>query len=489
MIIVGNNHFPILELPFMSTVALVPSRASRWDLAAENIAVKIRWFGLVVGFLWANLEPRPGGHTATLNAILGLGTLYVLADTAYSLRGRVLLARHPLAISLLEAVFISLLCFYDGGLHSPFRYYYILSILCCAIRYTEAVTYTTCAIHCASFVMLYALLPEPSRQIRPLALTVVMLGWVTWAATALALLLKRVGHHLQELNEALQRERDTLEERVAARSRELEEAHAQMLHQEKMAAFGLLAAGIAHEVGNPLAAISSLIQLVTRRSAEPYTQEKLALAAGQLQRIQATLRELVHFSRPAASERTWSTPEELIDEALNIAKYYKRVRRRTIRTRIGAELPRVFVVRDQMIQAVLNLILNAIDATGPGGWIEVGARTENGQLILEVRDNGTGVQPQHHARLFQPHFTTKTHGTGLGLFVTRKLVQEHGGRVSFYSKPNQETAFQIHLPIPQSGDRDNGTEGETPQRRIGTTKTVPARSASHADQASAGENP
>src|SRR5438034_8985747 len=120
----------------------------------------------------------------------------------------------------------------------------------------------------------------------------------------MSLLLKSVGDYLGRLNGALRENQTHLEARIADRTRELQEAQAHVLHQEKMAAFGLLAAGIAHEVGNPLTSISSMVQMLQRRESDEYTHEKLTLVNGQLQRIQTTLRELVDFSRPAGSERT-----------------------------------------------------------------------------------------------------------------------------------------------------------------------------------------
>src|SRR5947207_5082410 len=176
---------------------------SRWELAAETIAVKIRWFGLLVGYVLVNLDDRGDGQRAVLNAILALGAVYALLDTYYSLRGRVFLGRYPLCVSLMEALFIGLLCFYHGGLESSFRYYYLLSLICCAIRYSSRVTYATCALHWASFSLLYLALPQEQRSPAALVLTLVVLGWVTWAGDAMALLLKRVGEHLGHLNDAL----------------------------------------------------------------------------------------------------------------------------------------------------------------------------------------------------------------------------------------------------------------------------------------------
>src|SRR5207247_2536723 len=164
-------------------------------------------------------------------------------------------------------------------------------------------------------------------------------GWVAWAMAALALLLKHVVVHLGRLNAALEENQALLEERIAERTRELQESQAQVLHQEKMAAFGLLAAGIAHEVGNPLTSISSVVQMLERRDPDAYTREKLGLVTGQLARIQTILRELVTFSRPASDQRGRVSVREVVDEALGIAKFYKGGKNRQIIADVPAELP------------------------------------------------------------------------------------------------------------------------------------------------------
>ncbi len=426
---------------------------SRWELAAETIAVKIRWFGILVGYALVNLHRPPAPHAAVLNAILALGAGYALLDTAASLRGRVFLGRWPLLISLMEALFIGLLCFYHEGLDSPFRYYYLLSLICCAIRHAPSVTYATCALHGLSYGLLY--LTAPGGRELNLVLTLVMLFWVTWAGTAMARLLKGVGEHLGRLNAALEENQAQLEARIAERTRELEEAQAHVLHQEKMAAFGLLAAGIAHEVGNPLTSISALVQLLQKRDCDDYTREKLALVNGQLRRIQGTLRELANFGRPASDQRTRVDLRDTVQEALNIAKYYSgpggravaRGKRPAIEVHLAADLPPLWGVRDQLVQALLNLVLNAVDAAGRGGRIEIRAERRGDAVEVTVRDDGLGVAPEHAPRLFQPYFTTKKHGTGLGLFVTRKLLADHGGTVECDSAPGRGTAFRVRLPV------------------------------------------
>jgi signal transduction histidine kinase len=418
-----------------------------WELAAETIAVKIRWFGLLFGVLVVNVGSAGDERQPMLNAILALGGGYALLDTAWSLRGRVFLGRWPLLVSGMEALFIAVLCYYHGGLESAFRHYYVLSLICCAIRHSGGVTYTTCALHCASYTLLYQALPPELRDPTALTLTLVVLFWVTWASTSMAMLLKRFGAYVVRLNNALRENQQELEARIAERTRELQESQAHVLHQEKMAALGLLAAGIAHEVGNPLTSISSLVQILQRRDSDIYTQDKLALVNGQLQRIQTTLRELINFSRPASTERTLVSLRDILEEALHIAKYYKRTRSRTIELRVASDLPLLVGVRDQLVQVFLNLVLNAIDATDRGGRIELTADAQGGWLEVAVHDDGCGIAETEQARVFQPYFTTKKDGTGLGLFVTRKLVADHGGTVTFTSAVGRGTTFAVQLPV------------------------------------------
>lgn len=425
----------------------LPSQAptSRWELAAETIALKIRWFGIVFGYFLVNLgENVP--NRALLNGILALGAAYALLDTAYSLRGKVFLRKGPVLVSVMEALFIGLLCYYHTGLESPFRYYYVLSLVCCAIRHATWVTNLTWALHSASFLILFLVLPAEQQEPRALVLTLVLIGWVTWASSALALLLKQVGNYLSQVNAELEDHRGRLEERIAERTRELQEAQAHVIHQEKMAAFGLLAAGIAHEVGNPLTSISSVVQILQKRDQDPYTQEKLGQVNGQLKRIQTTLRELINFSRPASTIRHRVALSQVVEEALNIAKYYKRTKSRGIENHVLPDLPFVLGVRDQLVQAVLNLVLNAIDATDTGGTIRIEANAHDEDVALTVHDDGCGISADKASRLFQPYFTTKQHGTGLGLFVTRKLILEHGGTIDFHSEPGRGTTFRLNLP-------------------------------------------
>jgi signal transduction histidine kinase len=396
-----------------------------------------------VGFALVNLigpdllPPGASRNVLLLNTILGIGVAYVALDTYWSYRGKVFLSNWPLAVSLLETVFIGLLCNFDLGQESAFRFYYLLSVVVCAVRYSPVITYTTFLFHATSYTIL--LLTLPSSSTLPWVIMVVSMGWVTWASIQLSMLIRIASQRLADVNEQL-------EHRIAERTQELRESQAMLVQHEKQAAFGLLAAGIAHEVGNPLAAISSLVQLLKRKSDDDDTIERYQMIGDQLRRIQGTLRELVDFSRPASSQPSLCDVRNTVEEALSIAKYYKRRKGKRIVTRYAAGLPSLRVVHDQLVQVFLNLILNAMDATPEGGTIEISTSLESGWIRIAVRDTGHGIREENRDSIFEPYYTTKSTGTGLGLFVCRQLLErESKGRIDLTETGSEGTTFSVML--------------------------------------------
>lgn len=448
----------------------------QWELAAEAITVRIRWFGLCVGYALVNFLGRQSLNQPAMNAILTLGAVFALMDTFWSLRGKVFLNRAPLIIGGMEAVFIGLLCHFDQGPQSPFRFYYFLSLLVFALRYSRGLTFAAFALHSVSFTALVLGSrfhgPEVSQPLGRESLTnlflmLVFMGWVAWAGTSLTGLLQNAGKRLRQLNTELTENQSLLEQRIAERTQELQESQAHLVQQEKHAAFGLLAAGIAHEVGNPLAAISSLVQMLNRRPTDDYTREKLLLVDDQLLRIQRTLRELVDFSRPASTQKSKCDIHEIIDAALNIAKYYKRKKGKKTVTRYAEGLPLLRAARDQLVQIFLNLILNAMDATDEGGTIEITTRLEEGWMHVAIADNGHGISTQDRERIFRPYFTTKETGTGLGLFVCRSIIEQAGeGRIELTETSPAGTTFVVYLTCEMVRNHPDVIESEEARTEI-----------------------
>lgn len=427
---------------------------TRREAQAESITVRIRWFGLGVGCLYVNLVQRETGRPE-LNGMLILGAVYALLDTLASWKGKVLLSEYRIGISVMEALFIGLLCNFDHGVSSPFRFYYFLSLLVCAIRHTPRLTFATFGLHSISYIVLglYAA-PQQEADIVTVILTLVFLGWAAWAIIALTGLLRSAGQKLVILNEELQSNQQLLERRIAARTKELQESQAMLVQQEKQAAFGLLAAGIAHEVGNPLASISSIIQMLSRKNTDEHVKERLDLVDGQLTRIQRTLRELTGFSRPTNQQHSTVDVHAAINDALNIAKYYKRWKGKTIISNFAPDLPHTRTVYDQLVQVLLNLILNALDATDEGAAMEITTQFvpetgfTPGRIGITVRDEGHGIPKETQEQIFQPYYTTKDHGTGLGLFVCRQLTRHAlGGEITLIKSTPQGTEFYVTLPV------------------------------------------
>jgi signal transduction histidine kinase len=446
---------------------------SRWELAAESTVVKLRWFGIVMGYIL--VQTRTGLHDPwAVRAFLALGAGYAALDLAFWRMGEVILKGWPLLVSLMESIFIALLCYHDTGLNSPFRWYYLLSLICCSIRNRPVVAWWTLGFHCLSLLSLAWVLGTPGQIASLPVLTLTIMAWVTWACSSLAGSLRAAGDEFARLNTELARAQQELERRVEERTSALRASQARVIQQEKMAAFGLLAAGIAHEVGNPLAALSSLVQILKRRGPDPYTSEKLDLAGRQLHRIERTIRELVDFSRPASSELSRTHVADVVEEALGIAKYYQRTQRRSIGTDVPDDLPTVVVMRDCLIQVVLNLVLNAVDATEDEGRIHLQARVEDGWLVLSVEDDGRGISLADRCRIFQPFFTTKSHGTGLGLFVSRQILEDVSGQLTYRTEPGQGSTFFVRLPLESLDlhalERVDGSDGASPSLDAGSAR-------------------
>jgi two-component system NtrC family sensor kinase len=454
--------------PAVSSPALPGRAETGWELAAEGITLRIRWFGLCVGYVLVDFLGRKLVNRPLMNSILSLGAIYALLDTFWSLKGQVFLSRWPLIVSLMEAVFIGLLCHFDNGVESPFLVYYFLSLLVCAIRYSASITYSTFALHVFSYsTLLFFGQVKNSDDATTFFLVLLFLGWVTWASTALAGLMKSAWGRLTELNRELRINQALLEQLIGERTRELQQSQALLVQHEKQAAFGLLAAGIAHEVGNPLAAISSLVQMLNRRQPDDYTRQKLHLVDDQLRRIQGILRELVDFSRPATKERSMCDIHTIIDAALNIAKYYKRTKGKRIVTCFAPGLPKLRVVRDQVVQVLLNLVLNAMDATAEGGTIELATWLSNGWLHVSVRDTGHGISAEQVPHIYEPYFTTKPTGTGLGLFVCKNIMEQVlDGKITLAESTPLGSMFVVSLTCDMVRNHPDVQESRTESTEV-----------------------
>ena len=224
----------------------------------------------------------------------------------------------------------------------------------------------------------------------------------------------------------------------------------QLVRSQKMESIGTLAAGLAHEVGNPLTAISSLVQVIERTSQDEFAKEKLALISNQVVRITKIIRNLVDFSRPSMNIAKETDINKVIQDGLNIVQYGKRVKNIDFTMELQDELPLIHAVSDQMTQVVINLLINAIDSLeGKPGKISVRSYERDNTVHVEVRDNGKGILEDDREKIFEPFFTTKEvgKGTGLGLWVSYGIVKTFGGDINVESAVGRGSKFTITFPL------------------------------------------
>ena len=223
----------------------------------------------------------------------------------------------------------------------------------------------------------------------------------------------------------------------------------QLVRSQRLESIGTLAAGIAHEVGNPLTAISSLVQVIQRTSSDSFAKEKLELINSQVNRIARIIRELVDFSRPSTHITAATDVNRIIHEALNIVQYGKKVRDIRFAIELADDLPDIHVVPDQAVQIFINILMNAVDALeGHPGTIGVVSSMDSGWITVTVRDTGKGIDPLDLEKIFEPFYTTKAtgQGTGLGLWVSYGIVKSFGGEIFVESEPGRGSAFTIRFP-------------------------------------------
>ena len=228
---------------------------------------------------------------------------------------------------------------------------------------------------------------------------------------------------------------------------DLKMAEEQMMHTQKLAALSRLSAGVAHEIGNPLTSISSFVQLLRETERDEFGRNALDTIYKHIQRIDAILKKMSSFSRSREDEIGPHEIRGLIDSTMELVRFDRRAKHVDLETDLPEGLPPVHVNGNQLIQIIMNLLLNAVDAQPDGGEIRVSASREGQFVHLTVTDQGQGIPPEDVDRIFEPFFTTKSTGTGLGLAVSHHIVRSFGGDIFVESTPGAGSTFTVRLPV------------------------------------------
>ena len=237
---------------------------------------------------------------------------------------------------------------------------------------------------------------------------------------------------------------------------------AQLSHTERLASLGLLAAGVAHEINNPLASILAGVESLQRwleRVELPSVEyrdavEVLALLEQETRRCRETTDKLLLLGQPYASKPVWVDLNRAARDTLALLSFATRRQRIEAVAELAHDLPPVWGREGALRGVIMNLCMNAVQAMSVGGRLVVRtSRLGDERVILEVQDDGPGIAPEHLHRIWDPFFTTKPvgQGTGLGLSITQRAVDRHGGRVSVESKTGQGARFTVTLPTQGTG--------------------------------------
>lgn len=229
--------------------------------------------------------------------------------------------------------------------------------------------------------------------------------------------------------------------------RELQQNFEQMKRAERLYALGQLAAGLAHEIRNPLASIAGAAGILERSSADHTRAECVGIVKKEAERLNRLLTSFLDFARPRAPRFRSVELGPTFDTVADLATHAIGSRPVRLRLDVAPGLPLVECDPEQITQVLLNLIINAIQATPDSGEVVLSAQGEGQRVLIRVRDEGSGIDASDRERIFDPFFTTKENGTGLGLPVAHRIVEQHGGMITAENNPVRGATFSVWLPV------------------------------------------
>ncbi|MFN3739463.1 MAG: ATP-binding protein [Thermodesulfovibrionales bacterium] len=242
---------------------------------------------------------------------------------------------------------------------------------------------------------------------------------------------------------------NSLMERIRNAQIELRKTHERLMQSERLASIGILAAGIAHEINNPLGGLFNCLEILKQKGGDPLLREKyLSLIREGLERIETTVNRLLYMARKREPRQEEINVKDAVDTVYGLVEF----RGRKLNIKFRNDMPEDFkmVIDPQDFQQILlNLFINAVQAMKEGGELRVSGSRNNSSLIINVSDTGSGIKKEHLPRLFDPFFTTKPpgEGTGLGLWLTYEIVKSYNGDINVESEEGKGSTFRLIFPV------------------------------------------
>lgn len=418
-----------------------------------NWFIRLRWIAggvVVIGSLaswrWLSWVDHAPQMTVVGLAILAYNfPLWLLTrHLPVSTRRRALMSIAAWGQIFLDLVCLTLLVVWTGGLTSPLLGFYVFHMVFASLLLQRYVAYASATV---AMLMLSGGLFLSAQWPSLTSTRLVLLGWVLTLLFTVYL-----SNHITRNVRRQARRLVRQNRRIRAMTTALREQQQAMIQHEKMVALGQMAAGVAHEIANPLASLDSVLQLIERHP-ERMKPERHAALRQQVDRIRQTIQQMSDFAHPA--EVQWQTVpvDELVATALAMVRFDRRHRNIDTQQQLLRPCCHVHVQPQAIQQVLVNIMLNAFDAVAevPEPRVVVGSECCGDSCRISISDNGRGVAPGHLDRLFEPFFTTKPigKGTGLGLAISYNLIRNQGGSIDVTSDPGRGATFCIHLPVSQ----------------------------------------
>ena len=381
----------------------------------------------------------PTGNDAEIELLTLLAALQIVEPRLayFATRGGVVL------LVLLKLLLGFLLLGVTGGITSSYYLILILPVITGATGFGLLGTVVV-SVAAAGTYWSFVWFVDPARyvippdQLRELWLRVLLLGLIGF-----------VTHQLVEASRQQAKELKTVAEQLAEANRNLRAAEAAVRRSERLAALGQMMAGLAHELRNPLGTMKASAELLAKNVPEgnAVAAELSGYIAKEVDRTNSLISRFLEFARPVPLKTGPADVNALVDRAVAMLENKQPPADVAVNKNYSPDIPPVELDAELIERVVYNLLLNAAEASPPGGTVTVKTRRIGGTVEIAVIDRGTGIDPKHRESIFNPFFTTKPGGVGMGLAVVARIVDEHGGKMAVESEQDQGSVFRVLLPL------------------------------------------
>ncbi|MHC4994526.1 MAG: sensor histidine kinase [Planctomycetota bacterium] len=421
--------------------------------------VVLRWIAVAVIVVGAVTDHLALQWYGALGPMVYVASSLAIFNVMFALVLRTPRPRRPRAVAmgwaqvLVDLSSLTLLGLFTGGAASPILPFFVLHMIFSSLLLSSTTAYSVASITIAMYgggLWVRDLLPEENMEWMFLA------GWAI-SLMAAVYLTNSITENLRD-----QRRRLMIQNRRGrVMATQLRSQQYKMIQHEKMVALGQMAAGMAHEIGNPLASMDAVLQL-QQRDERYINAENIQALREEVKRIGNLSQQLNTYTRPAHNQREYVSLNGLVEQALRLLRFDHRIRKARLETHLSDVDCRVYVHPHEVQQVLTNILINALDALTETPEPMVTVRTSNVESggVIEIIDNGIGIDANTLGRIFEPFYTTKPvgEGTGLGLAISYNLISNMDGSIEVASKPGRGSTFRVILPGVPEGDLSSGQD-------------------------------